>query len=60
MTMGSRQMHIPNIEVVDLFCGIGGLNFGMKSKGLQIKVGYDLHGSCKYAYKTNNSATFLY
>lgn len=60
MTMSSFQIHIPNIEVVDLFCGIGGLSFGMKSKGLQIKAGYDLDGSCKYAYETNNSATFHY
>ncbi len=60
MIMGRRQQHIPNIEVVDLFCGIGGLSFGMKSKGFQIKAGYDLDGSCKYAYEVNNSAVFHY
>ena len=58
--MSQRKEHIPNIEVVDLFCGIGGLSFGMKRKGLQIKAGYDLDGSCKYAYEVNNSATFYY
>lgn len=56
----NSQIHIPNIEVVDLFCGIGGLSFGMKSKGLHIKAGYDLDGSCRYAYETNNLATFYY
>ena len=58
--MSKRKKKIPNIEVVDLFCGIGGLSFGMKSKGFQIKAGYDLDGSCKYAYEVNNSAVFHY
>lgn len=47
------------IEVVDLFCGIGGLTYGLKSKGLKILAGYDLDGSCKYAYEYNNKAPFL-
>lgn len=58
--MSTCQIHTPNIEVVDLFCGIGGLSFGMKSKGFKIKAGYDLDSSCKYAYEINNSATFHY
>lgn len=58
--MSKRKKKTPNIEVVDLFCGIGGLSFGMKSKGFQIKAGYDLDGSCKYAYEVNNSAVFHY
>ena len=56
--MSQCQKHIPKIEVVDLFCGIGGLSYGMKTRGLKIKAGYDLDGSCKYAYETNNSAPF--
>lgn len=60
MIMSTCQTHTPNIEVVDLFCGIGGLSFGMKSKGFKIKAGYDLDSSCKYAYEINNSATFHY
>lgn len=51
---------IPCIEVVDLFCGIGGLSYGMKCKGLSIKAGYDLDNSCKYAYETNTNAIFNY
>lgn len=49
-----------NIEVVDLFCGIGGLSYGMKCKGFNIKAGYDLDESCKYAYEFNNDAIFNY
>lgn len=50
----------PPIEVIDLFCGIGGLSFGMKSKGFNILAGYDLDASCRFAYETNNEAKFIY
>lgn len=51
---------LPPIEVIDLFCGIGGLSFGMKSKGFDILAGYDLDATCRYAYETNNEAKFLH
>ena len=51
---------IPKIEVIDLFCGIGGLSFGMKSKGFDILAGYDLDSTCRYAYEANNEAKFIY
>ena len=37
---------IPKIEVIDLFCDIAGLSFGMKSKGFNILAGYDLDSTC--------------
>lgn len=49
-----------NIEVVDLFCGIGGLSYGMKSCGFNILAGFDLDWTCQYAYETNNNAKFFY
>jgi DNA (cytosine-5)-methyltransferase 1 len=49
-----------NIEVVDLFCGIGGLSYGMKSKGFKILAGFDLDYTCQYAYEINNEAKFVY
>lgn len=51
-----RRGRLPSIEVVDLFCGIGGLSYGMKSKGLKILEGFDLDATCQYAYETNNEA----
>ena len=46
-------------EVVDLFCGIGGLSYGLKLAGFDIKAGYDVDRRCKYAYESNNDASFL-
>ena len=51
---------LPSIEVVDLFCGIVGLSYGMKSNGLKILKGFDLDSKYKYAYETNNKAQFVY
>ena len=58
--MTLKRKKIPKIEVVDLFCGIGGLSYGMKSKGFDILAGYDLDSTCQYAYETNNNARFIY
>ena len=55
-----RRGKLPSIEVVDLFCGIGGLSYGMKSKGLKIRAGFDLDRTCLYAYETNNGAKFIF
>ena len=55
-----RRDSLPEIEVVDLFCAIGGLSYGMKSKGLKILTGFDLDWTCQYAYETNNEAKFVY
>ncbi len=44
----------PTIGAVDLFCGIGGLTYGLRTSGIDVVAGYDLDDSCKYAYETNN------
>ena len=51
--------HQHQIEVVDLFCGIGGLSYGLKKAGFQIKGGFDIDSSCRYAYEHNNDALFF-
>ncbi len=55
-----KNKSYPPVEVIDLFCGIGGLSYGMKSKGFNILAGYDLDATCRYAYETNNKAKFIY
>lgn len=55
-----RPGHLPRIEVIDLFCGIGGLSYGMKTAGFNILAGFDLDHTCKYAYETNTGGKFIY
>jgi DNA (cytosine-5)-methyltransferase 1 len=40
---------------VDLFCGAGGLTRGMLNAGIPVAAGYDIDGSCRYAYEHNNN-----
>lgn len=47
-------------EVVDLFCGIGGLSYGLKSQGMKILAGYDVDWTCQYAYEANTGGVFNY
>jgi len=44
-----------NCKAVDLFCGIGGLSYGLKKAGINVVAGIDLDESCKYAYEANNA-----
>lgn len=48
------------INVVDLFCGVGGLTKGLELSGLNVLAGLDFDESCGYAYETNNNACFLH
>lgn len=45
-------------EVVDLFCGVGALSYGLKMAGLTIVAGYDIDHRCKFAFEANNGAEF--
>lgn len=55
-----RPGRLPRIEVVDLFCGIGGLSYGMKTAGFNILAGFDLDHTCQYAYEFNTGGEFIY
>ena len=56
----SKNNDGPTIGAVDLFCGIGGLTYGLRASGIDVVAGYDLDDSCKYAYEANNGeGTFV-
>lgn len=58
--MGAKTWSSPTIGAVDLFCGIGGLTYGLRSSGIDVVAGFDLDDSCKYAYEANNGkGTFV-
>jgi DNA (cytosine-5)-methyltransferase 1 len=44
--------------VVDLFCGAGGLAFGLKTAGLHVAAGVDLDPHCKHPLEKNTGAKF--
>ncbi len=48
-----------SISAVDLFCGVGGLTYGLKQAGINVVAGLDIDETCKYAYEKNNDATFI-
>lgn len=47
------------IKAVDLFCGIGGLTYGLMKAGIPVVAGIDVDGSCEYAYTANNKCQFI-
>lgn len=46
-------------ETIDLFCGIGGLTYGLQKSGIKVIAGIDNDETCKYAYEKNNKARFI-
>lgn len=49
-----------NISAIDLFCGIGGLSYGLKKAGITVAAGIDLDVACKYAFEENVQGEFLH
>ena len=52
-------MSLPEPAVVDLFCGIGGLNAGFVTEGFNVVAGVDSDESCSFAFEANNDASFM-
>lgn len=47
------------IEAVDLFCGIGGLTYGLRQANIDVVAGLDNDKTCRYTYESNNQAEFI-
>ncbi|WP_416261814.1 DNA cytosine methyltransferase [Gibbsiella quercinecans] len=47
------------VKVVDLFCGAGGLTYGLQMAGLDVVAGIDIASECRFAYESNNNALFI-
>ena len=47
------------VEALDLFCGIGGLTYGIKKAGINVVAGIDIDATCRYAYTENNRVPFI-
>ncbi len=47
------------IACVDLYCGVGGLSYGLKKAGVNVVAGIDVDESCKWGYERNVEARFV-
>ncbi|KQT83116.1 DNA cytosine methyltransferase [Aurantimonas sp. Leaf443] len=47
------------ISAVDLFCGVGGLTFGLEEAGIDVRLGVDIDSDCKHPITRNTRASFL-
>lgn len=47
------------IVAVDLFCGVGGLTYGLENVGIDVGLGIDIEPACKYPIDENTNARFL-
>lgn len=50
---------VTNTSAIDLFCGIGGLSYGLKMAGISVVAGVDVDASCRFAFEENVQADFL-
>ncbi|MEE6211092.1 DNA cytosine methyltransferase [Salarchaeum sp. III] len=47
------------ITAVDLFCGAGGLSYGLQEAGVTVFKGVDRDSDCRYAYNENIDGEFV-
>lgn len=48
------------LKTIDLFCGIGGLSYGLIKEGFNVVAGIDNDASCQFGYEHNNKAQFIH
>jgi DNA (cytosine-5)-methyltransferase 1 len=46
------------IKGIDLFCGVGGLSYGLVRAGIEITAGVDIDEECRFPYEQNNPGDF--
>ncbi|MBL1141441.1 MAG: DNA cytosine methyltransferase [Proteobacteria bacterium] len=47
------------IYAIDLFCGVGGLTYGLQKAGISVLAGIDIDSNCEYPYQYNNRVKFI-
>ncbi|GAB3358963.1 MULTISPECIES: DNA cytosine methyltransferase [Giesbergeria] len=53
MTDKKKTTH-PTIEGIDLFCGAGGLSYGLATQGVHVVAGIDVDPACQFPYEANH------
>lgn len=47
-----------SISAIDLFCGVGGLSYGLQQSGIEVVAGIDIDPACDHPYRVNVGAPF--
>ena len=47
------------VQAVDLFCGVGGLTYGLQMADIEVVAGLDNDQSCSFPYERNNGTKFI-
>ena len=47
------------VVAIDLFCGAGGLTYGLQKAGITVVAGIDLDPACEYPFVSNNGSRFI-
>lgn len=50
--------NLPKISAVDLFCGVGGLTFGLSQAKIDVRLGVDIDPAARHPFEANNAAAF--
>ena|ERR1700730_6920645 len=59
MPRGQRTRRQLKIDAVDLFCGAGGLSYGLAREAVTVRSGFDLDPVCEWPFKRNVKAKFF-
>src|SRR5713226_2987916 len=56
----STPMSRPRVFGIDVFCGAGGLTYGMQKAGVSIVAGVDSDPISEFPFTQNNGAQFIH
>jgi DNA (cytosine-5)-methyltransferase 1 len=48
-----------DIACIDLFCGAGGLSYGLNAEDIPVVAGVDVDESCRHPFEANNDGCFV-
>ncbi len=48
------------VAAIDLFCGAGGLSFGLQAAGIDVVAGFDVDSACRYPFEANISGAAFF
>lgn len=55
----TASSELQNCTAVDLFCGVGGLTYGLQNAGINVSAGIDVDPECRFPYEFNNDSKFI-